>query len=126
MHVVTVVLSGTLFAVRGVFVQKGASWPMIGPLRYLSYAIDTCIVITAALLLIVLPASVYANGWLAMKLVLLVVYIVLGSIALKRGRTLGARRIGFVAALCVFLTMLAIAHTHHPLGPWLMVRGWLS
>ena len=124
-HISAVIVSGSLFAVRGVFVQAGATWPMIAPLRYLSYAIDTVIVTTAILLLVVLPASIYANGWLALKLTLLIVYIVLGSLALKRARTPRRRRVALGCALAVFLAMLAVAHTHHPLGPWLIIREWL-
>ena len=85
-HVSVVLVSGALFAFRGSFVAAGASWPMTPALRYLSYGIDTLIVATAAMLLAVLPVSAYSNGWLALKLALLVVYIVLGSLALKRAR----------------------------------------
>lgn len=124
-HISVAILSGALFAFRGGFVQAGATWPMVAPLRYLSYAIDTIIVATALALLTVLPASVYANGWLALKLVLLVIYIVLGSVALKRGRTRRGRLIAFGTAILTYLAMLSVARTHHPLGPWFVVRDWL-
>ena len=47
----------------------------------------------------------------------IVVYIVLGSLALKRGRTVSIRRGCFVAAIAVFLFVYVIARTHDPLGP---------
>jgi uncharacterized membrane protein SirB2 len=50
------------------------------------------------------------------KVVLLVAYIVLGSFALKRGKT-RSRRLGFyVAALLVFGFIFSVARAHHPLG----------
>lgn len=99
---------------------------MVPPLRYLSYVIDTALVATAVALLALLPGSFPGNGWLPLKLTLLLVYIVLGSLALKRGRTLTRRRAAFAAAVLVFLSMLAIAHTHEPLGPWIVLRRWLE
>ncbi|NNF16866.1 MAG: SirB2 family protein [Gammaproteobacteria bacterium] len=125
-HIATVVASGSLFALRGFALQLGGQWAMAAPLRYLSYGIDTLLLTAAILLLTILPAAVYANGWLAVKLVLLLVYIVLGSYALKRGRTASIRRICFVAALLVYASMFAIARTHHPLGLIMYFREWLT
>jgi uncharacterized membrane protein SirB2 len=60
----------------------------------------------------------FANGWLATKLVLLVAYVALGTLALKRARSPRARSVCFAAALCTYLYILGVAHMHHPLG-WL-------
>lgn len=125
-HITTVMASGLLFALRGIALQLGGQWAMAAPMRYLSYGIDTLLLTAAILLLTILPAAVYANGWLAVKLILLFVYIVLGSYALKRGRTASIRRICFVAALLVYASMFAIARTHHPLGLILYFREWLT
>lgn len=116
-HVAAVLMSGAVFLLRGLAVQSYAQWPMYGPVRYLSYAIDTVLLVAASLLLVILPAALYANGWLTMKLVLLVVYIALGSMALKRGRTRTVRLVSFVAAMLVYGGMIVIARLHHPLGP---------
>src|SRR3546814_9171598 len=71
-------------------------------MRYLSYSIDTTLLTAALMLLTILPASMFANGWLTLKLVLLVVYVVLGTLALKRGKTRRVRAISFVAALLTY------------------------
>ena len=55
---------------------------------------------------------------LAVKLTLLVLYVALGSFALKRGRSRGTRALCFVAALTVYAFMYSVARTHQPLG-WL-------
>lgn len=125
-HVVAVLASGALFLLRGVVLQTGGQWPMAAPLRYLSYAIDTVLLTAALMLLSILPAPAYENGWLMLKIALLLVYIGLGTLALKRGRTAQMRRACFVAALLVYGCMFAIARAHHPLGPVLFVKGWLS
>ena len=118
-HIAAVVCSGSLFFLRGALVQAGRqAWAMAAPLRYLSYGIDTVLLTAALMLLTILPGAMFANGWLATKLVLLVGYVVLGSFALKRGRTPRARRMFFAAATLTYLVMFGIARAHHPLG-WL-------
>src|SRR3546814_13811706 len=83
-HILTVVLSGSLFALRGLFALAGARWPHVAPVRYLSYTIDTTLLTAALLLVSILPGAMFANGWLAAKLVLVVVYVVLGVLAMKQ------------------------------------------
>jgi uncharacterized membrane protein SirB2 len=116
-HVLAVFLSGALFLTRGLMVQTGRQvWAMSAMLRYLSYTIDTLLLAAALMLLAILPAAIYSNGWLTTKIALLLVYIVLGSFALKRAAT-QRRRLGFfAAALLTYALMLTIAWTHHPLG----------
>lgn len=116
-HVAAVIASGALFLVRGVLVQAGVSWAMAPPVRYLSYTIDTVLLVAGLVLFTVLPSEVFANGWLTLKVILLVVYVGLGTFALKRGRTAAARRACFLAALVVYAGMYVIARTHDPLGP---------
>lgn len=116
-HVLAVSLSGGLFALRGLMVLGGRQgWALWPPLRYLSYSIDTVLLTAALMLVSILPGALFANGWLTAKLVLLVPYIVLGSFALKRGRTPRGRTVAFVLALLCFASMYAIARAHDPLG----------
>lgn len=120
-HVAAVIASGSLFALRGTGVLAGASWPMAAPLRYLSYAIDTVLLTAALMLVTVLRQYPFVQPWLTVKVLLLIVYIVLGTFALKRGRTRKARAWCFVAALLAYLYIASVARTHHPLG----VFNWL-
>lgn len=115
-HILAVLASGGLFTLRGAAVLAGQRWPLTAPLRYLSYAIDTVLLTAALMLLTILPAGLFANGWLWVKLSLLVLYVVLGSLALKRARSARARRLAYFAALLVYVWMLGVARVHHPLG----------
>ena len=115
-HVAAVLASGGLFALRGGLVLAGIRWAMSAPLRYLSYTIDTVLLTAALMLATLLPGAVFANGWLAVKLTLLVVYVALGSFALKRGRSQRTRALCFVAALTVYAFMYSVARMHQPLG----------
>lgn len=115
-HVAAVLASGSLFALRGVLVLSGRAWAMSAPLRYLSYSIDTVLLTAALMLATMLPGAVFANGWLAVKLTLLVSYVLLGSFALKRGRSNRSRTLFFIAAVVVYAFMYSVARTHQPLG----------
>ena len=123
-HIACVLASGALFALRGLLVQTGhvgaAQWT---PLRLFSYSIDTALLTAALMLLTILPGAMFANGWLTTKLILLVAYVVLGTLALKRGRTARTRQLCYVTALATYVFMLGVARMHHPLG-WL--HGWLA
>ncbi len=118
-HIACVVASITLFALRGGLVlagcERAAHWL---PLRWLSWGIDTALLSAALMLLTILPGAMFSNHWLSVKVALLPVYIVLGSFALRRGRSRKARAGFFIAALATFALMYGIARTHHPLG-WL-------
>ena len=115
-HVAAVLLSGGLFLLRGITVIGGARWGMSAPARFLSYGIDIVLLSAALMLVAILPPAMFANGWLWAKLTLLVAYIALGSLALRRARSTRARLACFIAALVAFIAMYTIARAHHPLG----------
>jgi uncharacterized membrane protein SirB2 len=115
-HIAAVMASGLLFLLRGAAVQFGATWAMAAPLRYLSYSIDTVLLTAALMLATILHQYPFVHGWLTAKVLLLVCYVVLGSFALKRGRTRAVRTWCWIAALLVYLFIVSIARAHHPLG----------
>lgn len=115
-HVAMVIASGLLFALRGAAVLAGAQWAMAAPLRYLSYTLDTTLLTAALMLLTALKLNPFAVPWLSVKLALLVLYVVLGSLALKRARSRRARAIFYLAALATYAFMYFVARAHHPLG----------
>ena len=122
-HIFVALLSGTLFALRGAFALAGARWPQALPVKWLSYAIDTSLLTAALMLLTILPWAMFGNGWLLTKIVLIVVYVVLGVFAMRAGRTQRIRAICYAAALLVFACIYGIARAHHPLGVLVLLIG---
>jgi uncharacterized membrane protein SirB2 len=122
-HVTAVIASGLLFAIRGGAQLAGARWTMAAPLRYLSYTVDTTLLTAALMLVTVVHQYPFVHAWLTVKVLLLVVYVVLGSLVLKRGRTRTMRAWCYAASLAVFLLIVSVARTHHPLG---VFSGWLG
>jgi uncharacterized membrane protein SirB2 len=115
-HICGVLASGSLFFLRGLAVQFGARWAMAAPLRYLSYTIDTILLTAALMLATILHQYPFVHAWLTTKVLLLVVYIVLGTFALRRGRTPALRLVTFIAALAVFLFIVSVARAHSAWG----------
>lgn len=118
LHIALVTASVSLFAARGLAVLAHQGWPMRAAWRRLSVLIDVGLLSAGITLWALLQFHPWLDAWLGAKLVLLVVYIVLGSYALKRAPTRGARAAFFLAALACVAFMVSVAQSHHPLGWW--------
>jgi uncharacterized membrane protein SirB2 len=115
-HVTAVILSGGLFMLRGMLMLARSPLARHAALRWLSYAIDTTLLTAALMLVTILHQYPFVHAWLTAKVLLLVVYIVLGTLALKRGRTRRVQVASYFAALFVFAFIVTIARAHDPWG----------
>jgi uncharacterized membrane protein SirB2 len=77
--------------------------------RILPHVIDTVFLLSGIGLVAVLQIPVSDAPWLIAKIVALVVYILLGTVALKRGRTPAIRQVSFVLALAAFAYIVGVA-----------------
>lgn len=123
-HIWAVTASGLLFTLRcGAFNLLGAAWPKRLPARLLSWTIDTILLMAALMLMTVVRQYPFVDSWLTVKVLMLLVYIGLGSLAFAAARPRRVR-IGFsVAALTVFGFILTVARAHHPLGLFNGIAG---
>jgi uncharacterized membrane protein SirB2 len=117
-HVVSVVLSGAGFVLRGAWMLRGSPLLHRRLTRILPHLVDTVLLASALTLMVVSRQYPTNHPWVAAKIVALVAYVVLGSLALKRGRTARTRRLALAGALALFAYIVAVALTRHPL-PWL-------
>jgi uncharacterized membrane protein SirB2 len=115
-HIGFAILSVSLFTLRGCLMLAQSPHVDSAWLRYPSYLIDTLLLTFALMLMSVIHQYPFVTGWLTMKVSLLVGYVLLGSIALKRGRTLAMRTAAFIAALLTVAFLYSVARAHHPLG----------
>lgn len=116
-HIASVALSYSLFFVRGVWMLRGSPvlqrrWVRIAP-----HMVDTVLLGSAILLAWRLGFSPLEHPWLAAKIIALLLYIVIGSVAMKRGKTRRIRLIAWLTAQAVFFYIVSVAVTHDPL-PW--------
>ena len=115
-HILFALLSVSLFVLRGCLMLARSPHVHSAWLKYPSYLIDTMLLTFALMLMTVIHQYPFVTGWLTMKVLLLAVYVLLGSIALTRGRTQGARATAFAAALLTVAYLYSVARAHHPLG----------
>jgi uncharacterized membrane protein SirB2 len=115
-HIACAILSIALFAARGLWMITGSPPPQSRVQRLLPHAIDTVFLASALALTTIVHQYPFVNGWLTMKVALLTVYVVLGSLALRPGRPQAARITAFVAALLVVSFLVSVALTHDPRG----------
>jgi uncharacterized membrane protein SirB2 len=117
-HVATVTLSLLLFCIRWGGVLSSASWPMQPGVRHTSVGIDVVLLASGVTLWLVSGWPFLTSTWLQVKLGLLVVYILLGSWALKRAKSKAGHLFFGMTALTVVAQMVGVALMHHP-GGWL-------
>src|SRR5690348_8901040 len=115
-HVGCVIASGSLFFMRGCMMLAGLPAANHVALRRISVVIDSLLLAAAIMLTTIIHQYPFVQAWLTVKVVLLVVYIVLGAFALRRGRTRAIRAGFFAAAMIVFLFIVSVARAHDPLG----------
>jgi uncharacterized membrane protein SirB2 len=120
-HVYSVILSFALFLLRGglMFANSGLRQHVV--LRIGPHVIDTVLLASALILSWVLQQYPFVHPWLTVKVLALVAYVVFGSLALKRARTMRLRAFFFLLAVLTFLFIASVALVHHPLG----VLSWL-
>jgi uncharacterized membrane protein SirB2 len=115
-HVLAVILSGSLLTLRGLLMLAHSRQVNHIALRVASWIIDTTLLTAALMLITLLHQYPFVQGWLTIKVLLLVVYIVLGVFALKRGKTRKVQITCFFAALLVYAFIISVAIAHNPWG----------
>ena len=116
-HVSCVALSYVLFVVRGTWMMCESELLQRRWVKIVPHVIDTALLASGIALAIALRQYPMVHGWLTAKVVGLLFYIGLGTVALKRGRTQRARIAAWFAAQVVFFYIVAVALTRNPL-PW--------
>jgi len=115
-HVTSVLLSFSLFTLRGIWMLADSRWLHWRPTRIVPHVVDTVLLASAIALAILIHQYPFVHAWLTAKILGLVVYIALGTLALKRGRTREIRGVTWVAALLVFGYIVSVALQHDPRG----------
>ncbi|WP_327516815.1 SirB2 family protein [Cognatazoarcus halotolerans] len=115
-HLLCIVLSGSGFLARGIMMLTGSPLLKRKLVRVLPHIIDTALLASAVAMVVMLGASALAMPWLIAKIVGLLVYIGLGTVALKRGRSKGVRSTAFVLALLTFAYIVSVALSKDPAG----------
>ena len=117
-HISFAILSIAGFALRGFWMFRHSTNLDRAVVRIAPHVVDSAFLITGIWLLVLLQLNVAEQSWLIAKVVALVLYIALGVIALRRGRTMQIRTAAFAAALATFLYIVGVALNKSP-ASWL-------
>ena len=90
--------------------------------RIVPHVVDALFLLTGIAMVYLLSLPVMRTPWLLAKFAGLVAYVLLGSIALKRGPTAEVRLLAFVASVATFAYVVGVALAKSP-ASWL---GYLS
>lgn len=114
LHLTTLVVTFALFVLRGVWMMAGSPRLHARWVRIVPHLNDSLLLASGISLAMLTRQYPLVNGWLTAKFFALILYIVLGTLALKRGRTRSQRIAAWIAALLVFGYMVAVAVARDP------------
>ena len=141
LHLATIAITLALFILRGVWMMTHSPRLQARWARIVPHVNDAILLSSGISLAVLIEQYPLVHGWLTAKFFALILYIILGTLALKdsfqyplegysdplraktrvesyalkRGKTRGQRIAAWAAALLVFGYMVAVAITHDPL-----------
>ncbi len=98
-HFFSVLASVSLFAVRGMAVLLEHPWPKRPLWRITSVLIDVVLLSAGIMLWWSFSHNPLHEPWLAVKLILLPIYVALGTMVLKKARSTASRALFYLCAL---------------------------
>jgi len=116
-HISCVAISYLMFVLRGIWMMRESTLLQRRWVKIVPHLVDTLLLASAVALAVMSHQYPLSNGWLTAKVVGLLIYIGLGTVALKRGKTRRTRVTAWLAAQAVFFYIVAVAITRQPL-PW--------
>lgn len=122
LHVGCAALSIGGFAIRGALMLADSRLLRSRFARIAPHVVDTLLLLSAVWLAWALGLVPFVHGWITAKVVALLAYIVLGSLALRGGRPKTVRAAAFLAALATAGYIVSVAMARDPRGP----LAWLA
>lgn len=110
-HMSSAGLSFGLFFLRGIWMLHAPARLQRRWVRTTPHVIDSVLLASAVTLALWSRQYPLAQDWLSAKVIALLVYIALGTLALRRGRGPRVRLLAWLGALAVFVYLVAVART---------------
>jgi uncharacterized membrane protein SirB2 len=119
-HVGSVIVSYAFFFLRGVWLMQDSEKLRQRWVKILPHIVDTILLTSAIILAMTIQQNPLDHSWLTAKVAGLILYIGLGMIAIRFGKTRRTKIMAWTAAQCVFIYIVLVALTKSPvLGLWL-------
>ncbi len=108
-HLTFAALSVTGFFIRGIWMLRDSKLLQQRWVKILPQVVDTVLLASAIVLAVQLRYSPMAQPWLMAKIIALLVYVALGLVALRFGRSKGIRALAWLLGMVVFGYIVAVA-----------------
>lgn len=118
LHVTTAVLSIVFFMLRAYWSVNGSALLQKRVVKILPHIIDTLLLVCGVYLAAIIGPE---QPWILAKVIALIAYIGVGTIAIKRGKTPRTRGYAALVAIAIFLYIVGVALSHNPLS-WLATK----
>lgn len=115
-HMTCAVLSLVSFILRGIWMMKASPLLQHKIVKISPHIIDTLLLVSAITLAVQFHLSPMVHTWLMAKIIALCLYIALGLVALRFGKTMTVRLTAWAGAIVVFFYIMSVAGSKSPLG----------
>lgn len=114
LHTLAALLTITGFIVRGYWMMTSSEYLQHRVTRTVPHIVDTVFLLSGIAMLVMLSLNPLTQRWLLAKFAGLIAYVLLGTVAIRRGSTLRIRKTAFVAALAMFAYIVGVALSRSP------------
>ena len=113
-HVTAIILSISGFIARVILKLNNSPYQTRFWFKKLPHMVDTVLLASALTMVYLLNANPFTTFWIAEKIIGLLIYILLGMVALRWGKTIAIRKTAAVMAVLVFSYIVYVAHYKTP------------
>ncbi len=114
-HIISIILSYILFTLRGIWMIQGSPLLKLRWVKILPHVIDTILLVSAIALVAMIQQYQGFNIWISAKIGALLLYILLGMVAFRFGKTQKIKAISWILAQIVFFYIVLVALTKNPI-----------
>ena len=116
LHTIAALATIAGFLLRGYWMLRESPLLQARMTKIAPHIVDALLLLAGIVMLSMLHLNPFTQSWLLAKFAGLLVYIVLGTIAIKRGKTKQSRTVAFAGAVAAFAYVIGVAVTKSPLG----------
>jgi uncharacterized membrane protein SirB2 len=115
LHVTAAVVSLVFFVVRAYWSVMRSPKLQARFVRIAPHAVDTILLLSGLSLAFTIG---FHQTWILAKIIGVVLYIAVGFVAIRKGKTATTRALAAVVAVLIFFYIIGVALTHNPLSWW--------